>query len=57
MAKHYGTTPSRLLSSDLGDWSVDFECWQADMRDQQIERQKAERGRGPRSAAPPDWPG
>lgn len=61
MAKHYGTTPSRLLERDVGSFSIDLECWQADLREQEREHQKALRkqrqqsGHG-RSLSPPEWP-
>lgn len=60
MAKHYGTTPSRLLERDLGAFSIDLECWQADVREQEREQKKAmskQQGqRRGRSLAPPEWP-
>lgn len=42
MAHYYGTTPSRLLSSSLGDWSIDLEVYNADMEATKIERAQAE---------------
>ena len=58
MAKYYGTTPSSLLDRPLGEWSFDWECYQADAREQERERARVERERGrpQRSRTPPDWP-
>lgn len=57
MAHYYGTTPSQLLNQPLGEWSFDWECYQADAREQAKERRQAQQQRrGTRSLTPPDWP-
>ena len=42
MAKYYGKTPSELLNRPLGEWSLDWEIWQADLEQQELERAKAQ---------------
>lgn len=41
MAEKFGTTPSRLLASSLGDWSIDLECYIADAEATKVEQAKA----------------
>lgn len=56
MAKHYGTRPSALWKSNLGDWSFDLACYLKDQEAAAREQEKIRARAGTGSKEPPAWP-
>lgn len=51
MAKEYGCRPSELLNASLGDFALDWACYEKFLEHQKLNNPSL------RSDAPPEWAG